>query len=73
MPGAPGASRAPGAPERDDPRSHSIPSLHSLTYDNSVSKRVDNYTMLPPRHYVNGPMDPDKINKFLKAWANRNK
>ena len=63
----PEVPKPPGAPKYDNPRPYSILLLYSLTYNNGLSKQVDNYTMLPPRHYVNGPIDPNKINKFLKA------
>lgn len=59
--------KPPGAPEYNNPRPHSILLLYSLTYNNSLSKRVDNYTILPPRHYINNLMNPNKINKFLKV------
>jgi hypothetical protein len=58
--------KPPGVPEYNNLRPHSILLLYSLIYNNSLSKRVDNYTMLPPRYYINGLIDPDKINKFLK-------
>ena len=56
-----------GALEYNNLRPYSILLLYSLTYNNDLSKRVDNYTMLPPRYYINGLIDPNKINKFLKT------
>jgi len=56
-----------GVPEYNNPRLYSILLLYSLTYNNGLFKQVDNYTILPLRHYVNSLIDPDKINKFLKV------
>jgi hypothetical protein len=58
--------KLPGAPEYNNPRLYSILLLYSLTYNNSLSKQVDNYTILLPRYYINSLIDPNKINKFLK-------
>jgi hypothetical protein len=70
LPRLPGA---PGVPEYDDLRLYSILLLYSLAYDEGLSEWVDDYIMLLLRYYINGLMDPDKINKFLKVWANWNK
>ena len=66
-PGAPEASGVPEAPKYNNLHLHSIPLLYSLIYNNSISKRVNNYTILLPRHYINNLIDPNKINKFLKV------
>jgi hypothetical protein len=63
----PEVSKLPGALEYNDPRLHSILLLYSLTYNNGLSKQVDNYTILLLRYYINGLIDPDKINKFFKV------
>ena len=65
--------KSPGVPEYNDPRPYSILLLYSLTYDNGLLERVDNYTILLPRYYINSLIDSDKINKFFKIWANQNK
>jgi hypothetical protein len=67
LPGVLGVSRLPGVLEYNDPRPYSILLLYSLAYNDGLFEQVDDYTMLLPRYYVNGLMDLDKINKFLKV------
>ena len=57
--------KPPGTPEHNNLRPYNISLLYGLVYSN-LPKQVNNYTILPPRHYINGPINPDKINKFLK-------
>ena len=51
--------------EYNDLRLYSISLLYGLVYNN-LSKQVDDYIILLPRYYINGLMDSNKINKFLK-------
>jgi hypothetical protein len=68
-----GAPVVLGALKRNDLYLYSISLLYSLIYNDGIFKRADNYTILFLRHYINGFIDLDKINKFLKVWANWNK